>query len=335
MQVPTLVISPLEKKKRLAQASLSVAPPAGLEDGTEPERPSVIHLSHSSTPSGRISHDSEGSPLPLSSPSSSRSPSPFSVSSEDCVAVPTQKTTAPEPEKQKPAHFGALPESGVRACQPLPFVHYSCLKDTPPLLRPLHHSFLNVTAAQPDKTQRHPALRIPAPMPLGTARWVPSASSFTKVVPRSREPWRPVVSLQTLYKSHSQNSKRPSSNEAYMKKLPSPVRFPDRKDKSKMVVPKPVPTQQYLMHQTGLPTLPYLLSGFERPRAEALEQMKALPLQHVLFPAHLGIPPSQTHPTHPLQAPFPPYEATLRPYPYSVPVWHPPPGYSMATLQPY
>ncbi|KAK2840626.1 hypothetical protein Q7C36_012205 [Tachysurus vachellii] len=320
--VPALVISPLEKKKRLAQASLSIAPPAGLEDGTEPERPSVIHLSHMSTPSGHESHASDSSPLPLSSPSPSRSNSPFSVSSEDCATVPIQKTPVPETKKHKPARFGASPKSIGRVCQPLPLIHYPCPKDMSSLPRQLHHSFLNLTSTYPDKTQRHPSVRIPM---------VPQAnSSFTKVVPRSHDHWRP-VSFHSLYKNHTPNSKRPSSTE----KIPSTLRFPDRNDKSKMVVPKPMPTQQYLVHQTGLPTLPYLLSGFNRPGAEALEQMKALPFQPILFP-HLSIPQSQTHPTHPLQGPFPgPYEATLRPYPYPVPVWHPPAGFSMATLQPY
>lgn len=332
--VPALVISPLEKKKRLAQASLSIAPSAGLEDGTELERPSVIHLSHSSTSSERVSHTSEGSPLPLSSPSSSRSPSPFSVSSEDCVAVSSQKTSAPEVEKQKPARFGHLSESGVRVCQPLPYVNYPCHKDTSSLSRPLHHSFHNITATQPEKNQRYTALRIPVPMS-GSACWVPTASSFTKVIPRSRDPWRH-MSLQPHYKPHTSNSKRPSSTEVNVKNIPSPLRFQDRKDKSKMVVPKPMPTQQFLVHHSGLPTLPYLLSGFERPRTEGAEQMKALPLQPVLLPAHFSIPPSQTHPPHPLQGPFPgPYEPTLRPYPYSVPLWHSPAGYSMTTLQPY
>lgn len=313
--VPALVISPLEKKKRVAQASLSV-PPAGLEDGTEPERPSVIHLSHSSTPSGCMSHASEGSPLPLSSPSSSRSPSPFSVSSEDCVAVPTQKTTAPEAEKQKPASLVALPESGVHAYQTLPWTT-SSTND--------YNEFYRRATLPPNK------IRIPVPASRGSACWVPTASSFTKVVPRALDPWRPLT-LQPLYKPHTPNSKRPGSTETFMKKM----NFPDRKDKSKMVVPKPVPAQQYLMHQTGWPTFPYLLSGFERPRTEALEQMKAFPLQPVLLPTHLSIPSPQTHPTHPLHGPFPrPYEATLRPYPYSVPVWHPPAGYSMTTLQPY
>ncbi|KAI5094667.1 AT-rich interactive domain-containing protein 5A [Silurus meridionalis] len=335
--VPALVISPLEKKKRMAQASLNVVPSTGLEDGSEPERPSVIHLSHSSTPSGRVSHASDGSPLPLSSPSSSRSPSPFSVSSEDCVAVPIQKTTAPETEKQKPARFGPLPESGVRVCQPLPLAHNQCPKDMSFLSLPRlgYQNFLNVTSIHPDKTQRHPGLRNPIHASLGSARWVPTDSSFTKVIPRSCDPWRP-ISLQPLYKPQTPNSKRPNSTEAYVKKTQSPLRFLDRKDKSKMVVPKPVPTQQYLVNQTGLPTLPYLFSGFETQRPEMMEQMKALPVPPVMIPAHLNISSSQTHPTHHLQIPFHrPYDPTLRPYPFSVPVWHTPTGYSMATLQPY
>lgn len=220
-------------------------------------------------------------------------------------------------------------------CQPLPLLHYPCPKDASPLPRPLYHNFLNVTSTHPEKTQRHPVVRIPVSASLGSACWMPqAASSFTKVIPRSRDPWRP-VSLQPLYKHHTPNSKRPNSAEAFVKKIPSPLRFPDRNDKSKMVVPKPVPTQQYLVHQTGLPTLPYLLSGFNRPGAEAVEQMKGLSLQPVLLP-HLSIPSSQTHSTHPLQAPFSgPYEPGLRPYPYPVPFWPPPAGYSMATLQPY
>ncbi|XP_053360004.1 AT-rich interactive domain-containing protein 5A [Clarias gariepinus] len=331
--VPALVISPLEKKKRLAQASLSLAPPAGLEDGTEPERPSVIHLSNLSTPSGRVSHTSDGSPLPLSSPSSSRSPSPFSVSSEDCVAVSTQKTTATETEKQKQPRFGALPESVVRACQPLPIIHsYPCPKDMSTLSRPLHHNFHDVTSTDPDKTQRHSALRKPVPMSLGQACcWPAVGSSFNRVVPRSRDPWRP-MSLQPLYKYPAQNPKRPSSAETHMKKLPSPLRFSERKDKSKAA-----PPQQYLVHQNGLPQLPgYLVPGFNRIRADALEHMKAFPFPPVIVPAHLSIPLSQSHSTHPMQNPFSgQYDPTMRPYPYTVPVWPPPSGYNIATLQPY
>lgn len=334
----TLGISPLEKKKRIAQASLGIALPGGLEELNEPERPSVIQLSHSSTPSGRISQASDGSPVPLSSPPSSRSPSPFSVSSEDCMTIPEKTTPVSETEKQKPASFGIVtaPKSGsaVKVCQPLPIGRYTSPKDLPFLPRP-HYNFFHVTSTHQDKSQRHSGLRISMPNTLGSTCWVPSPSSFTKVIPRTRDPWRP-VSLQPMCKPHAPPPKRPNSAETY-KKIPSPLCYLDRKDKSKMVLPKPMMTQQYLIHQpTGLP-MPYLPPFFDRPR-ESMDQIKTVPLHPVLLPSHVSLPQSSTHPTHPLPmgATLPGvYEPGLHPYPYSVPIWHPPPGYSMATLQPF
>ncbi|XP_061841770.1 AT-rich interactive domain-containing protein 5A [Nerophis lumbriciformis] len=76
------VISPLEKKKRVAQASLQGTPQG--EDREERDRPSVIRCSPSS--SGHKCISSDGSPYPPSSSSSSRSASPCSVSSEDTPA---------------------------------------------------------------------------------------------------------------------------------------------------------------------------------------------------------------------------------------------------------
>lgn len=354
---PALVISPLEKKKRLAQASLSVAPSAVLEEGGEPERPSVIQLSQSSSSQSpaRIRHISDGSPLPLSSPSPSfsRSPSPYSVSSEDCVAAPAQKKTpAPEVEKQqKLAQFNTLPTplpGNLRVCKPLS--RYPCPKELVAIPRPHYRDFLQSSHSHPDKNQRslsawgmeakggmrQPALRIPVPASFGTSCWVPSASSFTSVLPRHRESCRS-VSLQPPYKPHHHHQphpKRPSSAEAYIKKIP----FMDRKEKGKMVVPKPMPSQQYLVHPQATLHMPYLLPAFDTPRVEAVEQLKALPLQPVLLPAHLTLPPTQAHPSHPLPvgASFPgQYEAALRSYPYPLPLWPPPAGYSMASLQPY
>ncbi|XP_037113949.1 AT-rich interactive domain-containing protein 5A isoform X1 [Syngnathus acus] len=73
------VISPLEKKKRLAQASLRANP-----QGEERDRPSVIHRSASPASGSHKCDSSDGSPRPVSSSSlSSRSPSLCSISSED------------------------------------------------------------------------------------------------------------------------------------------------------------------------------------------------------------------------------------------------------------
>ncbi|CAB1319727.1 unnamed protein product [Coregonus sp. 'balchen'] len=121
---PGQVISPLEKKKRMAQASLSQS-----QDCQSPRqedckgRPSVIHCSQSPglDPSSRTRTTSEGSPLPPSS-SSSRSPSPYSISSEDCPALTEDRPPVPKPEV--PLHFPSKPisaHSGVhkpQSCSP-------------------------------------------------------------------------------------------------------------------------------------------------------------------------------------------------------------------------
>uniref|UniRef100_A0A3P9NPC7 AT-rich interactive domain 5A n=1 Tax=Poecilia reticulata TaxID=8081 RepID=A0A3P9NPC7_POERE len=103
------VISPLEKKKRMAQASLSV-PLSSLRE--DKERAS----------SSRNCNSSEGSPLPLSS-SSSRSPSPLSVSSEESPAgsgdKPRPSSTSAEncliaakvQEDNKPMSCGQAPST--------------------------------------------------------------------------------------------------------------------------------------------------------------------------------------------------------------------------------
>ncbi|XP_061624518.1 AT-rich interactive domain-containing protein 5A isoform X2 [Phyllopteryx taeniolatus] len=73
------VISPLEKKKRLAQASLLANP-----QGEDQDRPSVIQRSVSPASGSHKCDSSDGSPRPLSSSSFySRSPSPCSISSDD------------------------------------------------------------------------------------------------------------------------------------------------------------------------------------------------------------------------------------------------------------
>ncbi|XP_077417788.1 AT-rich interactive domain-containing protein 5A isoform X2 [Vanacampus margaritifer] len=85
------VISPLEKKKRVAQASLRANPQG------ERERPSVIRRSASPAFGGHKCDSSDGSPRPLSSSSfSSRSPSPRSISSEEENNSALRSDLAPE-----------------------------------------------------------------------------------------------------------------------------------------------------------------------------------------------------------------------------------------------
>ncbi|KAL1269373.1 hypothetical protein QQF64_031662 [Cirrhinus molitorella] len=354
LHIPTSseVISPLEKKKRLAQASLTVSTSSALEDGAELERPSVIQLSHSSQSpvcpsSTRTRHSSDGSPLPVSSPSGSlsRSPSPYSVSSEDCIAVTTQKSPSKEPESKTPSRLSALPTSKATSTGVYkPLGCYPGSKEFASYQRYHYREFLQGGLTHSEKTQRSlsqwtldksgtrfASHRMPSPAYTKTC-WVPHDSSFSKVLPR--DPCRP-VSLQPTFKPHMSYPqhllKRPTIDEAYLKKIPiaSPLRIIDRKEKAKTGLPKPMPTQQFLFHPHASHTMPYLPT-LER-RADLTEQLKTLPFQPVLLPA-------QTHSMHcpPMGNSFSgSYEAALPPYPYQLPIWHPPAGYNMAGLQPY
>lgn len=331
------------------------------EDGAELERPSVIHLSHSSQSpscpsSTRTRHTSDGSPLPVSSPSSSfsRSPSPYSVSSEDCIAVTTQKSPVKETESMTPSRVSTVPmseASSTGVCKPL-----SCYPNTKDLTNYHRHHYREYLAFGPAHSEksmkglaawsldgksgaRLAALRLPSHASYNSkACWIPHASSFSKVLPRSD----PCRSLQHVFKPHMPYHqhllKRPTTDDPYLRKVTvtPPFTITEKKDKAKTVLPKPLPTPQYFynIHPHGSLTVPYLQ---ERPRGDLSEQFKALPLQPVLVPTHLSIPPP-THTMHcpPVATSFPgSYEATLPSYPYQLPLWHPPSGYSMAGLQPY
>ncbi|KAM9810979.1 AT-rich interactive domain-containing protein 5A [Neosynchiropus ocellatus] len=91
------VISPLEKKKRMAQASLNTC-----EDN---ERPSVIRCSQSPVGASFTRNSSDGSPHPASS-SSSRSPSPYSVSSEDWAVEKSGSAPPLNGNTKKPSNGG-------------------------------------------------------------------------------------------------------------------------------------------------------------------------------------------------------------------------------------
>ncbi|XP_067269081.1 AT-rich interactive domain-containing protein 5A [Pseudorasbora parva] len=355
---PAAVISPLEKKKRLAQASLTAPSSGSLEDGGELERPSVIQLSQSNQSpacpsSTRTRHSSDGSPLPVSSPSDSlsRSPSPYSVSSEDCIAITTQKSPVKETERKTPSRLPTLPTSkagSTGVCKPL-----GCYPNSKELANYQHfhyREFLQAGPAHSEKTQRSlswtsdgkfgtrlASHRLPSPL-YTKAYLVPHASSFSKVLPR--EPCRLQPTFKPHMSYHQHLLKRPTTiDEAYLKKIPvsSPLRMTDRKEKAKTMLPKPLPTQQYSFHPHAGLTMPYFQT-LERPRGDLAEQIKSLPFQPVLLPTHLTIPPAQTQSMNcpPVGTPFHgSYEAALPSYPYPVPIWHSPAGYNMTGLQPY
>ncbi|XP_028852243.1 AT-rich interactive domain-containing protein 5A isoform X2 [Denticeps clupeoides] len=328
------VISPLEKKKRLAQASLSLLHSPSSEDS--PGRPSVIHCSPTPGGSmqGRTRNMSEGSPLPASSPSAScsRSASPYSTSSEDCLAV----SDVPDTEKrtQSTTTVPSLPPSpGV--CKPLS--RYPNLKDQAGLPR-YHRDALQISPPQPDSTvSKCPSHASALNKPVSLIP--PPHSSFIKVLPKPREQWHHMF-VQPVHKPHPLPHMKRSIPDDMLnfKKMQAvtPLLHMDKPEKNRVVLPKPLPSQQSLLHSHATFQVPHYLPGYDRARGDAEHQLKGLPVYPVLYPAHL--PHSQTVPTHRLPAVsgFPsPYDSGMRSYPYSLPLWSAPTGYSIMGLQPF
>ncbi|TRY81609.1 hypothetical protein DNTS_031005 [Danionella cerebrum] len=350
MPTPNQVISPLEKKKRLAQASLSLPPIGPLDDATESERPSVIQLSHLSQshwPSLDLRNQtSDGSPLPLSSPSVSlsRTPSPLSVSSEECVAVPIQKTLTEETKNK--GHYcspslSTSKDHSTGVCKPL-----GCYPSRKDLRHYPHNHYGELSeAGTHGKGQRSPSEFIPGDkssfrlasqgLPnLTKPCWVPHVSSFYKVSPR--DAYRPVPTFKPLMPYQHLLLKRQTTNYSYVQKMPvcSTLHSTDRKEKAKTVVPKPLPTQRFLVHPHASLTMPCLPAKDRAQGDMSVNQLKVLPMHPVL----LSIPPTQTHslPCPIVGTRYPgSYEAALSSYSYPLPTWHQSAGYHMADLQPY
>ncbi|KAJ8380116.1 hypothetical protein SKAU_G00008940 [Synaphobranchus kaupii] len=355
------VISPLEKKKRMAQASLSLSRAGASPDPDSRGRPSVIHCAQSPglPRSGRTRESSEGSPIPHSS-SSSRSPSPCSVSSEDCLALAQDCPPAPGPEKPAPsayvANFASIAySSGVY--KPLkPVSCYTSVKD--PTSHLYHHrdmrqlglfstDLAGVKGRTSDWRRENgpPALKTHPPTSSTSAEmgpkacWVPPQSSFNKVLPKSGEHLGP-VSFQPSHKHHHNHKRQPSEDaSAYGKKLQMvpPLHQGEAKERSKLGLPKPLPTQHSLLHPHASLPIPYLVPAYERTRPVVAHQLKGLSL-HPLLPAHLAIPSQHGSMYRHVLAGTPyavPYETLPRPRPYQIPFWHPQAGYGIAGINPH
>ncbi|XP_036383096.1 AT-rich interactive domain-containing protein 5A isoform X1 [Megalops cyprinoides] len=352
------VISPLEKKKRMAQASLSLSQACPSPDRDSRGRPSVIHCAQSPglSRSSRTRESSEGSPVPHSS-SSSRSPSPCSVSSDDCLALTEDCAPAPGLDKPVPptylGNFSVSYSNGV--CKPVSC--YPAIKDSAGHLR--HHRDIrqvNLFPTDPAgvKVQtpewspgcrgenRHASVKTHQPSSSSSADmgpkacWVPPMSSFTKVLPKSGEHLRP-VSYQQGHKVH-QSLKRPAPEDTstYGKKLQMvpPLHHGESKERSKLGLPKPLPTQHSLYPHASFP-ISYFLPAYERTRPVSSHQLKGLSLPPLLFPAHLTQPsPVYRHVTS--GTPYSvPYESFPRPRPYQIPLWHPQAAYAITGLNPH
>uniref|UniRef100_A0A668AKY9 AT-rich interactive domain 5A n=1 Tax=Myripristis murdjan TaxID=586833 RepID=A0A668AKY9_9TELE len=319
------VISPLEKKKRMAQASLNL--PLSPQ-GDEKERPSVIRCSQSPAmaSSSLNCNSSEGSPLPLSS-SSSRSPSPYSVSSED---GPPGNEDKPASSAEFPRNYsgtidnasGSSEGSKPLSCSPISKDPAGQIKDVSQTItdstktktkdsawKPVHHGSGRISA--------HPCDLIPT-----------ATSSFTKVIPKSVPPLRPVL-YTTGYKFHQNRLMQHDDSLTCPKNLHNMAPWiyqTEKREKSRTMIPKPLPTQQSLSHGT-LPTS-CLLTGYDRSGRDSQHQ----PSLHPAFPpGRMRLPhspPLYRHfPMSPTQSAL--IGSAICSYPYPIPLWSPQTGYTL------
>lgn len=347
---PTGVISPLEKKKLLAQASLCFRQSPKAEDSSR--RPSVIQCSPTPgcSKEGRTHCSSDGSPRPLSSPSitCSRSPSPNSVSSEECLTMTETISTSTDVKKRTPSNLAVAISTPLLApncptvCKPqscypmrvgnLHAHHYQDISQASPNqphATSTSKSYRSSYAWSPDSpggSTQHSLLKYP----ILTQSWMSSASSFKKVIPKSKDVFSPVT-LHPLYKSLPQTSEPVnkiylrsgqefSQSPSKLRALPS-LHFIDKKEKGMHILPKPLPGLQSIQHSAIGPQVPYV--GSEN-------HLKSLHSQNtVQCPTHLSVPQLNPHQTNlmPTVASFStPYDFSLQSYSYALPFWPPPAG---------
>ncbi|MBN3310138.1 ARI5A protein, partial [Amia calva] len=357
------VISPLVKKKLIAQASeagslsfsaivaASCPEPCPSPDEDSKDRPSVIHCAQVPELQAVLpsrSDSSEGSPEPPSTSSSSPSPSACSITSEDCLSQPEDYVITPELER---SGFSSIPSMKPLNCYPTAKESNSYSRGPRGLLQvsPLRSDTTRAKGQQPDLSwspgckmeegqstlkSQHPLSS--ASTTLGPkACWVPPIpSSFNKVLPKT--------SFLQSYKL-PQALKRPAPEDAaYGKKfqMVPPLPQGEPKEKNKPGLPKPVATHSLMHHQGNFP-VSYFLPAYDRTRTPSANQLKGLH-SHFLnsLPAQLALPTSHAHPdlmyrqlsaggAYPVL-----YDSTTRTRHYPFPIWHPQAGYAFARLQP-
>ncbi|XP_041642763.1 AT-rich interactive domain-containing protein 5A isoform X2 [Cheilinus undulatus] len=332
------VISPLEKKKRMAQASLNGHQSPQSEDK---ERPSVIHCSPSPSRASSTHNSTDGSPMPLSS-SSSRSPSPYSVSSED---GPVGSENKPVPPSELPLNCsssvknsssGSENSKSARCTQPSKDsarqrkdVSYASaqsgdsikVQNKDSAWRPIHRGSSKYIA--------HPFL---PPSSYVISDWPTSTSSFTKVIPKSMPlprpaPIRPSCKIpqgRLMQQDDSLTSVKKQNNMA-------PWIYPaEKREKSRTMLQKVSSTQQSASHSAASLQLPSVLSRYEKSGRDSRHQ-------HAFYPAFL---PNRMRPPHPqfMYHNVPTHSAIIGsavyPHPFSIPLLNPQLGYALPAMGP-
>lgn len=336
------VISPLEKKKRVAQASLMLplSPPS-----EDKERPSVIHCSQSPARASS-SHNcklSDGSPIPLSS-SSSRSPSPFSVSSEESeTATHEDKSTlgsklphgSSNSEKNNPASAEEQKSVGQKHKQVQSKDSSQVSFQTADLFkvpaadsawRPLHKEsgryFPPAFIASPDYSLK--------------SDWSPaSTSSFTKVIPKTVQPLRPAP-IRPGFKGHQGRLMQQDSLAAAKKlsNMPPWLCQGEKRDKSRMTPQKVPISQENLVHSGSRPPVSCVLSSHSKSGRDSRHQALLSP---ALLPSRMRLPQPQLMYHHVPVSPAHPglIGSAVYQYPYAINLVNSPNAYTFPPIYPY
>lgn len=336
------VISPLEKKKRMAQASLNLPLSPQSEDK---ERPSVIHCPQSPAraSSSRNCNSSDGSPLPLSS-SSSRSPSPYSVSSEG----------SPARKEDKPASNSELPQ----ICSSTVKNSSSCSEDRKCVTskdRTVQSKEVSQVSSQSPTTEPiksqikewKPVHRVtdkyfshlshsPSSFPV-KSDWAPtSTSSFTKVIPKTAVQLLRPAPIRPGYKIHPSRMLPQDNSLTCAKKLSNTTPWPyqtEKREKSRTMLQKVPPAQQSLSHSTVALPASCVLSSYDKSGRDSRHQP---PLHPAFLPNRMRLPQSQIvyrHvPVGPAHSAF--IGSAVYPYPYSIPLLNPQSGYPLPAMNP-
>ncbi|XP_076010432.1 AT-rich interactive domain-containing protein 5A isoform X2 [Genypterus blacodes] len=327
------VISPLEKKKRVAQASLNLPPSPQSEDR---DRPTVIRCSPSPALASSIHNcnSSEGSPLPLSS-SSSRSASPDSVSSED----------GPAGREDKPASNTELDEKCFSTIKNTPRCKEESgsekSKDPAGQRKNITHissQTVNTGLSTADikdcawkhmhkaKNVSYSRCQLPTSSSCTVkSDWVPaSTSSFSKVIPKYTQLLRPAP-IRPSYKVHPSRLTQQDDSLTCVKKMINVAPWlyhAEKWEKSRM--PKPPLTQQSLSRSSTPLPVSYVL-GDSRHQA---------PLHPEFLPSRMRLPQSQPMyghiPVNPMHSAL--IGSAIYSYPYPIPVWSPQTGYTLPAM---
>ncbi|XP_073322759.1 AT-rich interactive domain-containing protein 5A [Pagrus major] len=339
------VISPLEKKKRMAQASLKLPLSPQSEDK---ERPSVIQCSQSPAraSSSQNCNSSDGSPVPLSS-SSSRSPSPLSVSSEDDA---TGNEDKPASGSELPRNCSSSEKNTSSSSEDSKSVSCSQISKDP-AGRNKDISYISSHSADPIRVQikdssgkpiqkmstRYFPYHIPSPSAFNVkSNWAPtSTSSFTKVIPKSVQLPRPAP-IRPGYKTLQGRLMQQDDSLTCPKKLNNvdPWLYPtEKREKSRTMLQKVPPAQQSLSHSTANLPASCVLSSYDKSGRDSRHQ----PLLHPAYlPSRMRLPHSQLMYHH---VPVSPAHSALigsavYPYPYTFPLLNPQTGYTLPAMSP-